>query len=246
MTTRLDKQCPRASERRPHEGSRIVSGSGKGSPLEQDTSTGAAGGQPPLGPSVASRLREWLSHPLILLLIGAFISSILVPSLTRQWQNHEKELEMKSGLVEEITNSVTDFVMAVQFAEVGATSQSQADYDRAYRDWEIKRGQLASKIRVYFPTSGIADEWSRYSSAVTDFYVLSGTKERSHRVRLLGKLTDYFGEEGFEALAAGAPEDLGNLQYQRYLQAWEMMKERILSRKDVFINDILKLPSALA
>jgi hypothetical protein len=33
--------------------------------------------------------------------------------------------------------------MAVQFAEVGVTSQSQADYDKAYRDWEIKRGQLA-------------------------------------------------------------------------------------------------------
>jgi formylmethanofuran dehydrogenase subunit A len=65
------------------------------------------------------------------LLVGALIWSILVPSSTRQWQNHEKELEMKSGLVEDINNSVTDFVMAVQFAEVGVTSQSQADYDKA-------------------------------------------------------------------------------------------------------------------
>jgi hypothetical protein len=131
----------------------------------------------------------------LLLLVGALISSILVPSLTRQWQNHEKELEMKSRLVEDMNNSVTDFVMAVQFAEVGATSQSQADYDKAYRDWEIKRGQLASKIRVYFPGSRIADEWSRYSRAVTDFYVLSGIREESKRGGLVGRLANYFGRE---------------------------------------------------
>jgi hypothetical protein len=224
-----------------------MSGFGDDTPIRSDSApTGPGDNEPPRRLSPASRLREWLSHPLLLLLIGALISSILVPSLTRQWQNHEKELEMKSGLVEDMNNSVTDFVMAVQFAEVGATSQSQADYDKAYRDWEIKRGQLASKIRVYFPASRIADEWSRYSRAVTDFYVLSGIREESRRAGLVSRLANYFGQGDLQALAAGPPDDRRSSQYQRYVQAWEILKDRILSKKDEFINDILRSSSALS
>jgi len=46
-----------------------------------------------------------LSHPLFLLVIGAIISSIIIPVYTNQWQNYQKELEIKSKLAEEISRS---------------------------------------------------------------------------------------------------------------------------------------------
>ena len=46
---------------------------------------------------------EWLSHPLLLLLVGALVSSYLLPLLTQSWQNHQKELELKSALVSQIS-----------------------------------------------------------------------------------------------------------------------------------------------
>lgn len=143
----------------------------------------------------ASRLAkviDLLSHPLLLLLVGAAISSVLLPWLTHQWQNHEKELEIKSILVQDINETVTDFVVAVQLAEVGAKSQTQEEFDKAYVDWEVKKRQLASRIRVYFPNSGIADDWDRYSKVVTDFYVLSGVYNESARTNMLRNFTEYF------------------------------------------------------
>jgi hypothetical protein len=187
--------------------------------------------------SRGSVIRNWLAHPLLLLLVGALVTSILVPVLTHQWQNHEKELEIKSGLAEQINNSVTNFVMAVQFAEVGVKSQSQAQYDKAYRDWEVIRGQLESKIRVYFPTTRIADDWDRYSATVTHFYILSGTSVKSRRAFLVRRMTESLGGGNFEGLVDRAGPG--------YLNAWEAMKDRLLHKKDEFIQRILSSPSAL-
>jgi hypothetical protein len=43
-----------------------------------------------------------ISNPLVLLIVGAVISGILVPYITRQWQDHQKELELKTELVSRI------------------------------------------------------------------------------------------------------------------------------------------------
>ncbi len=43
-------------------------------------------------------IKEWLSHPLVLLVVGAAITSFLLPQLTASWQVNEKELDLKYGL----------------------------------------------------------------------------------------------------------------------------------------------------
>jgi hypothetical protein len=45
-------------------------------------------------------INKSLSHPLLLLIIGAVISSILIPQLTNIWQVNEKELDIKFELAE--------------------------------------------------------------------------------------------------------------------------------------------------
>ena len=93
------------------------------------------------------RLRsEWLAHPLVLLVVGALTSSVLVPFITSRWQNHQKELELKTALVERVNQSTTAFLMSIQFAEMGARSQTQEDFDRAYRDWEMARAVIGSNL----------------------------------------------------------------------------------------------------
>ena len=52
------------------------------------------------------------SHPMLLLIAGALISSLLFPWITRQWQENEKEFELKTELVEEINKAVTDTLTA--------------------------------------------------------------------------------------------------------------------------------------
>jgi hypothetical protein len=40
-------------------------------------------------------LEEVLVHPLFLLLIGAGVSSLLIPWFTNKWQDHRKKLEIE-------------------------------------------------------------------------------------------------------------------------------------------------------
>jgi hypothetical protein len=42
------------------------------------------------------QITEALSHPMLLLIVGAIISSLIIPYFTRQWQDHQHELELKN------------------------------------------------------------------------------------------------------------------------------------------------------
>jgi hypothetical protein len=60
---------------------------------------------------------EKLSNPLLLLIIGAVISGILIPYFTRQWQDHQKDLELKTDLVSGISKAIVDLMLAAQLIE---------------------------------------------------------------------------------------------------------------------------------
>jgi len=136
-------------------------------------------------------LREWgahlpglLVHPLLLLIVGALLSSLLIPSITQRWQNHQKELEIKTNLASQISESVTGIAMAVQFSLLGAAGQTQQEYDKAYRDWEINRAVIGSRLRAYFPNSQLAQDWDEFSESITnEFYAPSGTSDAEQRAQ---------------------------------------------------------------
>src|SRR5687767_12760316 len=122
-------------------------------------------------------MAQFLEHPFTILLAGAAISGLLIPSITRRWQNHQKALEIKTQLVSDLSKSIMEIVMATQFAHLRAPSQQQADFDRAYRDWEIQSGVIGTKLQAYFSGSTIPEEWSQFSEIVTDFYALEAVDE---------------------------------------------------------------------
>jgi hypothetical protein len=51
-------------------------------------------------------LKSALSNPMVLLIVGAIISSFIIPYYTRQWQDHQKELELKTNLSDEINKAI--------------------------------------------------------------------------------------------------------------------------------------------
>jgi len=123
------------------------------------------------------KLREWLSHPLLLLIVGALISSYLIPSLTRQWQINEKELEIKTALVSQIGEAVASIMTTAQLAEVRNTSQTRQEYDEAFRRWEMERAVIGAQIQAYFPQTQIGSEWEPYCRVLIHVYRFSGTDD---------------------------------------------------------------------
>jgi hypothetical protein len=157
------------------------------------------------------RLRGLLAHPLTLLIVGALLSSLLIPSWTKQWQDRQSELQVKVDLVDRIDNSVTGMIMSVQFAVVGAEGQSQADYDRAYRQWELDRRLIGSQLRAYYPEESLARDWEELAAGITDLYV--GSQEGS-------------------SLSGSSKEE--------YLTEFEKRKEALFERTDELNNKILE------
>ena len=165
---------------------------------------------------------ELLKHPLTVLLLGALISGLLIPAFTRRWQNHQKALEIKTELVSDLSKSIMGMVMATQFAHVGAKSQKQADFDQAYRDWEIASAVIGTKLQAYFPDTTIPTEWTAFSALVTAFYALEG-----------------IGADERSRFADDLARRLGVSSGYQGAQDWLALKNGILERKSALIQQVL-------
>lgn len=180
-------------------------------------------------------------QPFLLLMATALISNYLIPKITRRWQDHQKELELKTGFVSEISEIVLGIVMAVQFAEVGAASQTQEQFDQAYRTWEVKKAIVGSKIRGYFPNTTLGKDWDEFSEIVSEVYALSGTTDEVFREERLSRLKDYFGTDAadWQSLENLELKTGGFQDFQKFYRAWFSLRKNILERKDALVQRVL-------
>lgn len=130
------------------------------------------------------------SNQFFLLIVGALISSLLIPWFFQIWQNQQAELEIKTNLISKISESVIGLVMATQSVLIQNNNQLIDTEDELvhlfdnlnekYRQWEIESAIINSQLRAYFPNSDVSNLWgslkiysNSFSEKVTDFYRLS-------------------------------------------------------------------------
>ncbi len=188
-----------------------------------------------------------LKHPVFLLFMTALISSYLIPKITKRWQDHQKELELKTNFVSEISESVASIVTAVQFAELGAVSQTQSKYDEAYQNWEIKRAVIGSKIRGYFPNTRIGSDWDKFSETVTEVYALSGTTNDSYRKERIERIRVSFPKSKVDwDTLLNVELKKGDFQsFNEFMEPWFELKTELFIEKDKLLQRILDAPVAL-
>jgi hypothetical protein len=128
---------------------------------------------------------KWLSHPLFLLLLGgaftAGITNYLVPSITRQWQNHDKELEIKSALVQNMNRAAFDFFESIRTVEYQDRPKTLAPLDRAYVSWRTAVRVDAAEFDTYFSNPEIDRDWGDVDSTIVLLYSIF--KDRSSKGR---------------------------------------------------------------
>jgi hypothetical protein len=180
-------------------------------------------------------------QPFLLLFATALISNYLIPEITRRWQDHQRELELKTGLVSEISESVLDIVLAAQFEEAGAATQTQEQYDQAYRTWEKRKAIIGSKLRAYYPKTNLGQAWDEFAEAVSEISALSGPADAFPREERVRRLQDYFGADtiDWQLLANPGPKNEDPGQFQAFYRAWFALRQQVLRRKDAMIQTIL-------
>jgi hypothetical protein len=183
--------------------------------------------------------------PLLVVLLTAVLSGLVVPRITTHWQDHEKELQLKTSLVDGINESILQIVIAVQFAEHAFAgmpgSFDQAKFDDAYQKWEVQRAVLGGKLKAYFGDRKIPEDFERLVEAISEVYALSGTANPKFRLERINRLKVYFGDQATDW------ELLADLQKRKtefivWFAAWWKLRVELLARKDVFVRELLRAP----
>ena len=74
-------------------------------------------------PSRLSELAGWLANPLLVTVVAAILSGLLIPYVSKGWQDHQKALEVKTGLVSQMSESSSGTVATSRFLAASLISE---------------------------------------------------------------------------------------------------------------------------
>jgi hypothetical protein len=122
-----------------------------------------------------AELAKTLRHPLVvggaLTLLSGLIASLLIPGLTRVWQDRPKELALKRSLVKEISKVTTTAIDDAKFTDIRTTKaltddQTNARFSRMARRWDIESSLVTTELTTYFHRTAVLRHWRAYSALV--------------------------------------------------------------------------------
>jgi ABC-type multidrug transport system fused ATPase/permease subunit len=148
--------------------------------------------------SLTTSIIDFFSSQLGLFILGALITSLLVPWFFQVWQDYQKELEIKTELVGRISEAVTKMVLSTQSVlnmYIETDSQKGELINRLnneYREWETSSSVIGSQLKAYFHHTNLSSEWGSlkalthpnnwslylaptFSNNVTKFYILANS-----------------------------------------------------------------------
>jgi hypothetical protein len=103
---------------------------------------------------------------MFLLIAGAIISSLIIPYYTRQWQDHQKELELKTNFADDVNKAVSEMIVSAIYRN------PHADLYQTNNDWLIAKAMISSKVKAYFSDIRMTQDWNNLSSVVTQLFFI--------------------------------------------------------------------------
>jgi hypothetical protein len=107
---------------------------------------------------VIKAVKVGLSHPLLLLLVGAMVTALLIPVLTSLWSVNEKELDLKLQLA----NKIRACILEKQSISLNVARKGEIPPLPSCNE------AFASIGMYYAPGSDIPMHWNRLNSATSD------------------------------------------------------------------------------
>jgi hypothetical protein len=159
-----------------------------------------------------ARLGQFFRHPLVITVLAGVFSALLIPQITREWQDRQKEQELKQSLLDVISTDTTTAVrqgISLANGQARAAGGQQGEdprdvYAELRNSWLIHRASARSRIIVYFP--GVYACWYSYERAVADYLSLapSGGAAQKARVEDLQRYVNADFAESY--VDSGAPD----------------------------------------
>jgi hypothetical protein len=196
----------------------------------------------PASASWTHELAQWLGNPLVVTVVAAILGGFLIPHFTRSWQDHQKELEIKTDLVGQMGESVSEAVATGRFIAadlVPPGPRQQEEWNAGYRDWTTASASIGSGLQAYVG-SELGSDWSSFANVVTNFFLLSADNDpRSRRLQVEGIMRDgdlrrhvRFKPAGWAALRRPKSDPDFRLAYPELARG-------ILAREDELVQRVL-------
>jgi len=141
--------------------------------------------KPAIGPdterSTTERSESWLPvlrHPLVvgavLAILSGLLASLVIPAVTRVWQDMPKELALKQAVVERISQRATAAIAEGESFGASITGTTSLEDRVAFahdapQAWEIDGAGVESQLNTYFRGSAAAEQWPAFEDAVSRF-----------------------------------------------------------------------------
>jgi hypothetical protein len=153
----------------------------------------------------ASGIKAALRHPLFVGLmiasVGALFASLLIPAMTRTWQDRPREIALKRSLIERVSSSSTATISQSRFfwtrlvGELGVLvlrpAARDAFFSRVGGRWQIESSAIGSELLAYFPDSEIWEDWREYTNAVQQYVEVTAMRTQPEDVLALMFLRAY-------------------------------------------------------
>jgi hypothetical protein len=206
----------------------------------------ATGAQPESAKaSRGSEVYRWLAHPFLIAICIAVLVNFLIPNFTRKWQNHQKALEIKTGLVSDMGQSVSNAVMTGRFIAGGLVSRSSSDpradqraFNDGYRAWTTNNASIGAKLQAYVG-SDLGSQWRSFANVVTDYFQLSATPARGRKAQV----DEVLAYSGLPAWAQMTPAQRSALIKSNsstvFQDAYGQLGRGLLTRSDELVQGVL-------
>ncbi len=190
-------------------------------------------------------LHDWLGHPLLLLVIGAAVTGLLVPSITHRWQTQQMGQDLKTKVIGEITDasSMTMSQLELTVLPEFNSGASQTASSVQYQTWMQKGSSITSEIHAYFPDGGLPTHWGNLYGLMRNFYLVTYARDPSTRAARLADIKHYFDVHGFHNPETWIALGTSDHTSTSYRQAWTQVEKMILGVRDSITTGIMDAPN---
>jgi hypothetical protein len=126
---------------------------------------------------------QLLSHPLTLLLVGALLTGIIAPRISKAWQDASLAFQLKVSLVEDIVKATEVYFSRLQLLELQG-SNAAVSIDDALAEWRTSYAIIGAKLGTYFHSNTpILTAWEKIGSALwTTYFFLKNDTPKARRI----------------------------------------------------------------
>jgi hypothetical protein len=121
-------------------------------------------------PAERARFRLRIPKAVLVTVLGFALSAWLVPAMTRQWDDRQKEHELKAGVVADMASVSAQALVGGEavWSSAGKRRVPEPKPTPAQKEWELSTLGLEARLRAYFPRS-VVTSWEIYAWAVDRF-----------------------------------------------------------------------------